>query len=108
MLYWGKDRQCFAADWQSDGDKQNTFSVFSFDPKLIAAKRTLNQTESAGAVSLKRAAKTAQETHRKGCGIFWKAADPFWRERVWGDERVAVNDDRILISSGEKSVRGRS
>jgi hypothetical protein len=86
-------RKYFASDWKSDGDKQYAFSVFAFDPKQIAEKRTFNQIESAGAVSLRRAAETAQKTHLNGCGICWKASDPFWRERVWGEGRNAVNDD---------------
>jgi hypothetical protein len=55
----------------------SAFSLFSLDPKLIAEKRTFNQTESAIAVSLRRAAKTAQKTHPNGCGICFETSEPF-------------------------------
>jgi hypothetical protein len=64
-------------DWKSDGDKQNAFSVFAFDPKQIAEKRTFNQAEGASAVSLRRAAKTARKTHPNGCGICFETSEPF-------------------------------
>jgi hypothetical protein len=91
MLYWGKDRQCFAADGQSDGDKQNAFSVFSLDPKQIDENRTFNQTESAGAISLRWAAKTAQKTHLNGCDICFQMYEAFWRKRVRIDVVNQVN-----------------
>ena len=55
----------------------SAFSLFSLDPKLIAEKRTFNQTESAGAISLRRAAKTARKTHPNGCGIYFETYEPF-------------------------------
>ena len=61
--------------------------------KQIAEKRTFNQTESAGAISLRWAAKTAQKTHLNGCDICFESSDPFWRERLWGECRNAVNDE---------------
>jgi hypothetical protein len=76
--------------------------------KQVAEKRTFDQTESVGAVSLKQAAKTARKTHPNGCGVYFETSEPFWGERVWDDDRNAVNDDRFLISSSENFVRGRS
>jgi hypothetical protein len=71
-----KIREYFAADCQSDGDRR-AFAVFFLDPKQIAEKRTFNQTESAGALSLRRVAKTAQKHTRKGAAFVGKRLTRF-------------------------------
>jgi hypothetical protein len=65
----------------------------SLDSKKVALNRMLNQTEKPPTLLYGKKTLTESRNHPNGCGICFESSEPFWRERVWGDDRNAVNHE---------------